>query len=73
MILEHYEVTLIGHKRSSRIEFYKADDGIRWRCIAPNGEIIGAATEGYTRMDAAKKNTFMLASTLAAFKFKTNV
>lgn len=72
MILEHYEITLIGHKRVSRIEFYKDGDLIRWRCLAPNGVIIGWSFGTFTNVDEAKRNTFMLASTLAAFKFKTN-
>jgi uncharacterized protein YegP (UPF0339 family) len=29
-------------------EFYKGDDeDWRWRCTAPNHEIVGASTEGY--------------------------
>lgn len=34
--------------RSDKWEFYKDDeDGWRWRRIAPNGEIVGSAHEGY--------------------------
>ncbi len=73
MIIEHYEITLVGQKRASKIEFYlDAAEEIRWRCLAGNGEIIGASSEGYTTLDNAKKNTFMLSCTLGAFKFKTN-
>lgn len=28
-------------------EFYQAKDGWRWRRTATNGEVVGAATEGY--------------------------
>ena len=73
MVLEHYEVKLIGHKRVSKIEFYRdAGDAIRWRCTAPNHEIIGASSESFLTMESAKKNTFMLAATLAAFDFDAN-
>jgi len=28
-------------------EIYKGNDGWRWRRTAPNGRIVGAATQGY--------------------------
>jgi hypothetical protein len=60
-------------KRGDRIEFYRQREWVgvtkrgaraiwrndhRWRRIAPNGEIVGASTEGYRHMIDCKKNAF---------------
>jgi uncharacterized protein YegP (UPF0339 family) len=38
------------------LEFYKADDGLwRWRTVAPNNRITGAASQGFTRKQDARR------------------
>lgn len=37
-------------------EFYEAKDGWRWRRTATNGNIVGAATEGYANKSDCLKN-----------------
>lgn len=37
-------------------EFYEAGDGWRWRRTSPNGNIVGAASEGYNKKSDAEKN-----------------
>ena len=41
-------------------EFYKdAEEHWRWRRTSPNGNIIGAATEGYTNKADCRGNAFV--------------
>jgi uncharacterized protein YegP (UPF0339 family) len=51
-------------KRSDRVEFYTVtlnnELEHRWRRVAPNGEIVGASTEGYRRLIDCKKNAIRL-------------
>lgn len=42
---------------NDRWEFYKDSAGKwRWRRIAPNGEIVGASTQGYSSRQACEEN-----------------
>lgn len=46
--------------KGDRWEIYNGSDGWRWRRIAPNGNIVGAATQGYSNksdcIDNARRN-----------------
>ena len=46
---------MVGEK--DKFEVYKDKRGeYRWRRIAPNGQIVGAASEGYNRKSDCEKN-----------------
>ena len=46
---------------STTIEFTRdASEEFRWRVKARNGEIIGASSEGFSSMQACKKNLSLL-------------
>ena len=49
-----------------KTEFYKDKKGEhRWRVKSPNGKIVGASSEGFTRMRAAKRNLELMREALS--------
>ena len=46
----------IEHKKD-KVELYKdKNDKWRWKRIAPNGEVVGASTQGYANKSYCKEN-----------------
>lgn len=51
------EIAKATAANEDRVRFYKDAGGEwRWQRRATNGEIIGASTEGYTKLSAARAN-----------------
>ena len=49
-------VKKIEHKKD-KVELYKdKNDKWRWKRIAPNGEVVGASTQGYANKSYCKEN-----------------
>lgn len=49
--------------KKNPLEFYEAKDGWRWRLVAGNHEIVGAASEAFSS-EAACINNFLLLITM---------
>lgn len=46
----------------SKLSFYRAEDGYRWRTVAPNYEITGASTQGFSNFTDCRDNYGMVAT-----------
>ena len=49
-------------KLKLKLEFYRANDGYRWRTVAENSEITGASTQGFSRLIDCRDNYRLVAT-----------